>query len=177
MNLKWKKISVRRLPIGRYRSFLRKRYRLPNGHIDNFFILQQLRVVAALVVTADRYIILAKQFRPGLDKILWELPGGARDKQETSRQAIAREVMEETGYRGRIHYLGSSTNDAWSTLWRDHYLITNAIKVGPPKPDLTEITAVARVTRKKLRQLMTAGKMSDIETAYRGLEMLGKLYK
>jgi len=175
LKLIWKKLSEKKVSVGPHRTFLKRRYRLPNGHADNFYILKHPRVIAALVITSKKNIVLAKQFRPGHDKVFWELPGGAVDPKETPRRAAMREVLEETGYRGKIRYLGQSANDAWSTLWRYHFLITDAQQIGLPKNESTEITEPIEVNVKKFRQLMKQGKLTDIETAYRGLEALGWL--
>eukprot|EP00386_Alphamonas_edax_P005812 GDKI01018957.1.p1 GENE.GDKI01018957.1~~GDKI01018957.1.p1 ORF type:complete len:271 (-),score=54.34 GDKI01018957.1:242-1054(-) len=47
-------------------------------------------------------IILVKQFRPPLGKHTIELPAGLIDKGETPQQAGVRELLEETGYTGRV---------------------------------------------------------------------------
>ena len=45
-------------------------------------------------------IILQKQFRPPVDKIVIELPAGLIDAGETPQQCAVRELREETGYVG-----------------------------------------------------------------------------
>jgi ADP-ribose pyrophosphatase len=48
--------------------------------------------------TAGPEIVLQKQYRPPLDKIVIELPAGLIDAGETAEQAAIRELKEETGY-------------------------------------------------------------------------------
>lgn len=169
----WKKLEQRVQKINRHRSLLRVKYRLPNQSVQDFYLTIKPRVVAALVVTKDKTVILAKQFRLGQERMLMELPGGAVDAQETPRQAVIREVLEETGYRGRVHFLARSSNDAWSTLVRYHFVVTGAKKVAEAKPDMGEAIEVVAVSRQQLKTYLDQGRMMDGETAYRALEYLG----
>lgn len=56
------------------------------------------RFVILIVVGPE--ILLQKQFRPPLDKIVIEVPAGLVDAGETAEEAAVRELKEETGYVG-----------------------------------------------------------------------------
>jgi 8-oxo-dGTP pyrophosphatase MutT (NUDIX family) len=47
-------------------------------------------------------IILQKQYRPPLNKVVIEVPAGLIDAGETPEQAAVRELKEETGYVGTV---------------------------------------------------------------------------
>ena len=138
MNLRWKKLSEKHIRLNRYRAMHRKRFRLPSGRQADFYTWDSPAVVGALVVTKENRIVLAKQYRAGAENIHWENPSGIIDKGETPRQAIIRETLEETGYRGKVRYLGNAWPDAYSNQRRYHFLITDAIKVAEPQYDLNE---------------------------------------
>ena len=74
------------------------------------------------------------------------MPGGKIERGETPRQAAIREVQDEVGYRGRVIFLGRSTNDAWSDLERHHFLITLAVPAGKPQHDATEMIEPVEVS-------------------------------
>lgn len=57
--------------------------------------------VLVLALTEKDEIILVKQFRPALDQYTLELPSGSVDARESPKEAAARELFEETGYRCR----------------------------------------------------------------------------
>ena len=54
-------------------------------------------------------MVLARQYRPGLDAILDEMPGGLVEPGEDVAVAAARELLEETGYAGEV----SIVADTW----------------------------------------------------------------
>lgn len=172
MNLHWKKLSDKTRRLNAYRSMHTRRYRLPNGQTGTFYISERGRVVCVFIITKDKKIVLAKQFRPGPGKVLWEIPGGMIESGEPPRRAALREAREETGYTGKIISLGVSSNDAWSTLERHHFLITEAEQVGEVELDDHECIETVLVDVSQLRTLIRRGAMTDSETAYRALEHL-----
>ncbi len=63
-----------------------------------FFRINAPDGVLVLALTESKEIILVKQFRPALGQHTLELPAGAVEPNETSVEAAARELYEETGY-------------------------------------------------------------------------------
>jgi ADP-ribose pyrophosphatase len=57
--------------------------------------------VVVLPVLADGRILLIRQYRHATRQYLWELVAGRIDAGENVRQAAARELIEETGYRAQ----------------------------------------------------------------------------
>src|SRR4051812_46880765 len=54
--------------------------------------------VICLLLTDECEIVLARQFRPPLQRHTLEMPAGGIEPGETPEIAVAREVLEETGY-------------------------------------------------------------------------------
>ncbi|OTA06960.1 hypothetical protein A9Z42_0077870 [Trichoderma parareesei] len=59
-------------------------------------------IVAILDKPTGKEIILQKQYRPPVDKVVIEVPAGLIDEGETPEQAAVRELKEETGYVGVV---------------------------------------------------------------------------
>ena len=64
-----------------------------------YYALQTADYVTVVAVTADRHIILVRQYRPAIEDFSLELPSGTVDAGETPESAAVRELLEETGYR------------------------------------------------------------------------------
>lgn len=60
----------------------------------------------AVVAIHDNKILLVKQYRISVDKIIYEVPAGMIEHDENPKDAALRELEEETGYRAKnIEYL------------------------------------------------------------------------
>lgn len=175
MNLRWEKISEQRIQINRWRAMTKKRFRLPHGHVGDFYTWAGHTIICALVVTTDGKVVLAKQFRPGPERVMFELPGGGVEPGETPRRAVVREVLEETGYKGRVRFLGKTSNDGWRNHPRYHFLITQARQATGPIPEVTEAIEVVTVSVPVLMRMVRMNQLTDFETAIRGLEELGRI--
>lgn len=54
--------------------------------------------VNVVAVTADKKVLIIRQFRHGIQQLTQEIPGGMVDPGETPMEAAIRELLEETGY-------------------------------------------------------------------------------
>jgi ADP-ribose pyrophosphatase len=147
-------------------------YKLPNGKESDFYIKGEGTVVCALALTDDNKVIIAKQFRPGPKEILMELPGGGIDADETPEQAMERELLEETGYKGEIKLVTSTWDCGYSTRLRYCLVATNCKKVSEPKNDENEPIETVLLSPSEFRDLLRSGKMTDVEVGYLGLDFL-----
>jgi ADP-ribose pyrophosphatase len=170
----WQKLGEQPLQLG-YRKILRRTFRLPDGRVDDFEIKHEPQVVCILALTEEHQVILARQFRPGPEQILLELPGGCIEASETPQQAAERELLEETGYRGTLQFVGASLDDAYTTLVRHNFVATACWKQQEPQSGKGEFTEAVLMPLADFRQHLRGGQFTDIETGYLGLDYLGWL--
>jgi len=71
--------------------------RMPDGGSEVYHCVVQPAYVGVLVLTADGYVPIVRQYRPAVETHTWEFPAGTLDMGETPEQAARREVMEEVG--------------------------------------------------------------------------------
>lgn len=86
---------------------------LPNGRTASFEVVRHPGGAAVLPVLPDGKLLLIRQFRPAIGATIYEIPAGRLEPDETPKACVARELVEETGYRAaNIKPLGS----LWSTV-------------------------------------------------------------
>lgn len=95
-----------------------------NWHDENavYHSLKQGDYIGILGVTCDGRIPLVKQYRPALEKVTLELPGGLLEKGEAPATAATRELYEETGFIARsgvrlIGHMAPDTGRLENRLW------------------------------------------------------------
>jgi ADP-ribose pyrophosphatase len=71
------------------------RKRFPNGAEHRVEIVRHRPSVVLVPMPDDDHVILIRQFRPAIDRELWELPAGSLDEGEEPDAAAARECEEE----------------------------------------------------------------------------------
>ncbi|MFJ2188996.1 NUDIX hydrolase [Kitasatospora sp. NPDC087861] len=158
------------------RSVDRVDFELPDGRKEEFYLKRERPAGAVLALTPDQHVILARQYRPGPDRVLYELPGGFIEPGEEAAEAIARELLEETGYQGEVHTAGPYWHDAYSTALRIAFYATDCVKVAEPTPERTEFIDAVTLPLPEFRStVLRSGGMTDTAAAYLALDCLGLL--
>ncbi len=167
----WQKLAEAEISVG-FRRFLRKTYVLPNGAKEDFDIKHEPLVVSILAFTPRDTVLLAQQFRPGPEAVLLDLPGGAINPGEEPVQAAARELLEETGYRGEIELVGANWYCAYSTAYRYNFVARNCVRVQEPTLDECEFIEAIEMPLADFKQHMRSGNLTNVECAYMVLDKL-----
>ena len=164
MKLDWKKVSQEEQKVG-YKVMVSKQFVLPDGKQYEYTTYGRFggQNIATIAVTADKRVIVARQFRAGPERILDELPGGGQDADEEPAAAAARELLEETGYQSEepLEYLGIACRDAYTNETNNYFLAYNCRKVANQKLDPTEFVEIDLISIDKLLNNAKTGRMSD----------------
>lgn len=96
---RWRLISSKTAFHNQWVCVEQRKYRRPDGTTLDFFVNKGADIVSVLGVTKDRKIVLVEQYRPAVNTITIDLPGGAIEKRETPITAAKREFQEETGLK------------------------------------------------------------------------------
>lgn len=121
--------------------------------------------VVVLPVLADGRVILIRQYRHAARQFLWELVAGRIDKGENPRQAAARELIEETGYRAKRFRVFLDFFPSPGFLEeRMFILLANGLKEGQAAPEDDEEIEVHAYGRKQLEQMIQKRIIRDGKT-------------
>jgi len=151
-------------------------FELPDGKVRTFALKREGRVVSVLAITNDNRVLLARQYRPGPDAVLDELPAGGVELGETPEAAALRELREETGYvPARLVALGKPLECAYSTIERHAFLALDCSFAGPPTLDPSEFIEVVAKSLSDFIEQLRRGACTDPEVGWMGLFELGYL--
>jgi len=170
----WEKLGERTIRDG-YRAILGRRYRLPSGFEREFEIKLEADTAVVLAVTLEQCVVLVREFRPGVEADLLELPGGVVDVGEEPLEAARRELLEETGYSGDVELVGSMVDCAYSTRVRHVFATRDAERVAEPQPEEGESPEVVLVSLDAFREHLRGGRLTDVGPGYLALDRLGLL--
>ncbi len=149
--------------------------------IDPYYIYEFPEWATAFALTEENKVVLVKQYRHPIAEVIIELPGGVVDNTDEDFQAgIARELLEETGYRfSSFESLGKiSPNPSTNTNWMHMFLARGGKKVGEQKLDHNEEIAVELYAIDEVKQLLRENKIVQamhVTTILYALERLGEL--
>lgn len=174
MTERWKLLSERPGTAG-YLPLSVRRFELPDGTQADWDIFGADRSVAVLALTLDGMVVLARQYRPGPDAILDELPGGFVEEGEDVLIAAARELLEETGYGGEMELAGTTWLAAGARTKRYVAVARNVLPVASPKLDPGELCEVVLLPLVELRAHLRSGQLTDADLGYLALDHLGLL--
>lgn len=180
--MKWKTLSSEYLFNDRWFKVRKEVCETPQGKIvDPYYVYDFSTWVGALPVTEDGKIIMLKQYRHALGEVCFEIPGGCVDDTDKNvEKAIARELLEETGYSfSSYEYLGKiSPNPSTNSNLLHMFLTKGGRKVAAQSLDENEEIEVILLDIDELKQLLRENKIVQamhVSCIMYALEKLGEL--
>lgn len=177
MRLIWKKLHQEKQLV-RYRKLIHKHFLMPDGREVEFTTTHDLiDGVATIALTEANKVVIARQFRPGPERIFDELPGGTVDPGEKPEQAALRELEEETGYttNAPLIYLGRNYRDAYSNEVDLYYIAVNCRKKGPQKLEEDEYIKTVEIAINELIENAKTARMTDVPAVFLAYDKLMEL--
>lgn len=166
-------LSTRNVFKGRAVSVNIETVSMPDGRETTREIVEHADCVAMVPLQAGN-VLLVRQFRKAVNKMLLEIPAGGIDPGETPEEAVRRELQEEIGFMpGRLERLGGFYSaPGYSTEYLHLYLATDLT----PGQLIAEDTAGIEVIPTpvaRLRELIWSGTICDAKSIVGLLTYLG----
>ena len=150
---------------GHFLKVRRDEIRLPSGKTAQREHVIHPGAVMIVPLTDDGGLILERQHRYPLDRVLLEFPAGKLDPQETTLHCAQRELREETGYAAREWaYAGCLHNaPAYSNEFIDIWFARGLV-AGAQQLDDGEFLEVLTMPEAGLFALAASGELTDSKT-------------
>ena len=179
-DMKWKTLSSEYIFNDRWFKVRKEKCETPEGIIvDPYYVYDFPTWVGALPVTEDGKLVMVRQYRHALGETILEIPGGCVDDTDKDfEEAVARELLEETGYIfSSYEYLGRiSPNPSTNSNLLHMFLAKGGRKVASQKLDENEVMEVVLLSVDELKQLLRENKIIQsmhVSCILYGLDKLG----
>jgi ADP-ribose pyrophosphatase len=150
---------------GNFLELRRDDVRLPDGAAATREYVVHPGAVAIVALLDDGRLVLERQFRYPVGKVLLEIPAGKIDPGETTLRCAQRELLEETGYLAREWACAGVVHNAaaYSTegieIW-----FARGLSEDVQRLDAGEFIELCLLTEAEFERLAAAGEISDVKT-------------
>lgn len=137
----------------------------PDGFEIKRAIVQHSGSAVMMAVDAKNRILLVKQYRLPARQSLWELPAGRLDPGETPLKAAKRELVEETGYKGKkwTKLVSFFVSPGFLAEKMTIFVATDLTE-GEKQPMEDERIEMAWFKPKEIEEMIRTGKLLDAKT-------------
>lgn len=151
---------------------------LPDGRVSRQSWIDHRPCIAVVPVDDEGRLILIRQYRPAVDKVLIEIPAGNMDREAESVEAcVQRELAEETGFKARrlVKLFEGYLTPGYCNEYMHYYLASDLFAAAAP-PDEDECIEIMTVSLDQAKQMIKDGSIEDSKTAL-GIYLAGDYLK
>lgn len=138
---------------------------LPNGKQASRDIVQHNGAVAIIALNDNGQILLVRQYRAPLKRVMLEIPAGRLETGEQPLQAAKRELSEETGFDAKdLRYIQPVAIAAGYSSEIIHIILATGLTAGMAHPDEDEFVSAEWMNIDEFCAAALEGKIEDSKT-------------
>ncbi|MBP2642152.1 MAG: hydrolase [Firmicutes bacterium] len=138
---------------------------LVNGKEATREVVVHPGAVAVVPVLEDGSVLMVRQYRYPIGKMLLEIPAGKLEPGEDPEECAGRELEEETGYiAGRLKKLGSIYTAPGFSNEILHIYLAEELKSSKQKLDEDEFLTVEKYTLAEVKTMLTDNTIEDAKS-------------
>ncbi|MDD4802683.1 MAG: NUDIX hydrolase [Syntrophomonas sp.] len=135
---------------------------LPNGRQSTREVVEHAGAVAVVAVDDDHNIIMVRQYRKPVERVLLEIPAGTMEKDEEPLLCAQRELREETGFTA--HFWEKILSYYSAPGFTDEYLhlyLARGLSKGATDPDQDEFVETVCLPLQEAGNMIYGGEIID----------------
>ena len=141
--------------------------RMPDGEVVEREVLTHAGAVGVVPLTAEREVILVRQYRHAVRGYLLEIPAGKRDRVEPPTECARRELKEEAGAEfSNLFELNTFYNSPGYSSELFHLYLAEVTSIGEMEPDGHEEMEMEReiIPLDEALRMIDDGRIVDAKT-------------
>lgn len=154
-----------RLHAGRVFDITLENVTFPNGVNRDMEIIRHPGASAIVPLTGDNNVLMLKQYRHAVGRVMWEIPAGTFEKDENPLACASRELKEETGFEAQVwEPLGAITPVPGYSDERIHLFLAQELAPAVQHLDADEFIEVQSLPLSQVAVMITSGEIEDAKT-------------
>ncbi len=138
---------------------------LPNGKTAKRELIRHVGAVALIPFDADGNVVMVRQYRHPLGRILLEIPAGTLNPNEDPDVCAVRELQEETGYKpGHLERIGGIYLAPGYSSEYIHLYIATELSESRLAMDEDEFIEIVRLPLNEALKRIETGEIADSKT-------------
>lgn len=161
-----KTISSDRIYTGKVISVKVDTVEVENKGYQKREIVEHCGAVGIVAINEKNEVILIKQFRKPIEKVIWEIPAGKLEPGENPKECAIRELKEETGYEAQnLRLIHKFYTSAGFSNQKIYIYLATGLKPGENKLDDDESLEMYSISLDEAHSMIAKNEIEDAKTA------------
>lgn len=138
---------------------------LPDKKYSKREIVEHNPSVAVVAVDEENNILLVRQYRKPVEKVLYEIPAGSLEISENPREGAIRELKEETGYlANNVEYIQEFYSTPGFCTEKMYIFFAEDIQESNQELDEDEFIEIEKIPLEKALKMIDLGEIMDAKS-------------